>query len=370
MASPDTTCPICLEPLTTPLKTPCNHIFCQSCLSAHFGALTTCRCPICRRDIIWRDVQPDRGGRGTSSASGRIYDDDDDEEGEEWDEDLDRAIAASLADEYYNSPADDDDDDEDVGDGRESFASPPALARRSVVLSARARPSAEWASFDMPGMEFVGDSQYSSSIGRPPTPRPGVIRSHLQSSSSDGPVNDGSGRGRHVSASGAAAGMARNDSTGMRLVGSSIRRDDTPGPGVIRRNSRSSLSDDPVNDESDDGDDDGDDTTSSSDTNSLSWHSDDTSDYRRSLSRRRATPLQDPLLILTLARARRDRGLILEGARFSQAVKDQAREHWETIEEQVRDLERGVDGREVIRAKDELIRLLAERLGDLRARGR
>jgi len=39
-------CPICLELLSTPVTTNCNHIYCISCISSHYRISTSC--PLCR----------------------------------------------------------------------------------------------------------------------------------------------------------------------------------------------------------------------------------------------------------------------------------------------------------------------------------
>lgn len=42
-------CPICIEPFSTPLQTPCRHLFCADCIKT-VAALTKC-CPICRAAV-------------------------------------------------------------------------------------------------------------------------------------------------------------------------------------------------------------------------------------------------------------------------------------------------------------------------------
>ncbi len=46
----DHQCVICLESLTNPVTTTCEHTFCQDCLTGHFNANGR-NCPICRADV-------------------------------------------------------------------------------------------------------------------------------------------------------------------------------------------------------------------------------------------------------------------------------------------------------------------------------
>lgn len=46
-------CSICLDPPSMPLTTPCDHVFCSSCLYEWISKSKDCRCPMCR-DIIHR----------------------------------------------------------------------------------------------------------------------------------------------------------------------------------------------------------------------------------------------------------------------------------------------------------------------------
>lgn len=141
-------CPICLERLTNPQTTPCNHTFCHACLTSHFNASPQPRCPICRREISWREIEParsrDRSRRGGFSFSGGYSVSVDDNE-EEWDEDLDRAIAESLADRFYDS---DNGGDMEYGITRHSTA--PRTATERTQLST-------------PGFTFAGSFEYVSS---------------------------------------------------------------------------------------------------------------------------------------------------------------------------------------------------------------
>jgi len=55
-------CPICIDALTTPVITPCMHIFCSECLKCHIEASSvlssqkTFACPLCRTKMTAKDI--------------------------------------------------------------------------------------------------------------------------------------------------------------------------------------------------------------------------------------------------------------------------------------------------------------------------
>eukprot|EP00055_Hartaetosiga_balthica_P012749 m.62881 g.62881 ORF g.62881 m.62881 type:complete len:809 (-) comp8046_c0_seq1:111-2537(-) len=50
-------CMICLEVLTTPQRTRCNHVFCKSCIQRYLKINTTeCKCPLCKTPISKRGL--------------------------------------------------------------------------------------------------------------------------------------------------------------------------------------------------------------------------------------------------------------------------------------------------------------------------
>ncbi|GAB5369615.1 hypothetical protein AAMO2058_001420400 [Amorphochlora amoebiformis] len=50
LQSMDYSCPICMELMDKPVKTPCNHVFCQGCLQVMKKKAGFC-CPACRKDL-------------------------------------------------------------------------------------------------------------------------------------------------------------------------------------------------------------------------------------------------------------------------------------------------------------------------------
>ncbi|KAJ0051192.1 hypothetical protein NL108_015966 [Boleophthalmus pectinirostris] len=47
-------CPICLDLLSDPVSTPCEHSFCRTCLVSHWDRSSECSCPLCQRRFTAR----------------------------------------------------------------------------------------------------------------------------------------------------------------------------------------------------------------------------------------------------------------------------------------------------------------------------
>merc|ERR1719238_1631531 len=46
------TCPVCLQLLCEPVRTPCDHAFCRVCLLRTLtSGIDGCKCPVCRRAV-------------------------------------------------------------------------------------------------------------------------------------------------------------------------------------------------------------------------------------------------------------------------------------------------------------------------------
>lgn len=51
-------CPICLtEPMASPVKTPCNHVFCRECITQWLNQPSKASCAMCRKQLFQREHQ-------------------------------------------------------------------------------------------------------------------------------------------------------------------------------------------------------------------------------------------------------------------------------------------------------------------------
>ena len=60
-------CPVCLGGVVYPVETNCGHTFCAQCVLAYWHAdrwPSTCRCPVCRREVtlLMTDPRMDQSG--------------------------------------------------------------------------------------------------------------------------------------------------------------------------------------------------------------------------------------------------------------------------------------------------------------------
>ncbi|XP_004683206.1 PREDICTED: E3 ubiquitin-protein ligase TRIM21 [Condylura cristata] len=55
----EVTCPICLDPMDTPVSIECGHGFCQECIS-EVGRGVGSVCPVCRHKFLLRNLRPNR----------------------------------------------------------------------------------------------------------------------------------------------------------------------------------------------------------------------------------------------------------------------------------------------------------------------
>jgi hypothetical protein len=51
-------CSICMNELTSPVRTPCGHVYCRPCLRTWFGRARVKTCPMDRSVVAWEDVVP------------------------------------------------------------------------------------------------------------------------------------------------------------------------------------------------------------------------------------------------------------------------------------------------------------------------
>ena len=96
--SPNTTCPVCFDPITTNknvCSTPCGHIFCFGCMVKCLNTSNTC--PYCRAEINDKPIN--------NQNTVFIYDDEDDyDDDDEDDEDDYETISDNEDEEAENNP--------------------------------------------------------------------------------------------------------------------------------------------------------------------------------------------------------------------------------------------------------------------------
>ena len=50
-------CPICHEPIDKPTKTPCNHVFCEHCITRWIVTAHSATCPSCRSPCVFEELR-------------------------------------------------------------------------------------------------------------------------------------------------------------------------------------------------------------------------------------------------------------------------------------------------------------------------